>query len=223
MSEALPVLKAEKLNAPKIDGKPDEWNGKYAITINKAENVIYGKDKWKGEGDLSMKAYLGYDENNLYIYVDVTDNKYLYWDSASDMWKGDHLEIWLHAPSSEKVLQLGFQPGDFDSEKASAYIWHPKKLADDARKLLIDKIEVSGSKTESGYAIEAKIPKAVFGGNLSLDKGLELDFALSAGDTDEKGEPHKALMSTSPVLSKNRPLTFGKLIPNCNQIGIILE
>lgn len=208
---APPEMKAEKLDAVKLDGRADEWKGKYAVRLVKPENVVYGRDNWKGADDLSAKAYLGYDKANIYLYAEVRDDRHVFWDSASDMWKGDHLEMWLNSPGSELVLQLGFQPGDFNAEKPSAYIWHPKKLDKNVREHLIKKIELAATKIDGGYALEAKIPATVFG-RVSLEKGLELRLAVNAGDTDDKENLHKVLMSSSPVLSKKRPHTFGKLV-----------
>jgi hypothetical protein len=205
-----PEMKAEKLEAVKLDAKPDEWKGEFEIKLVASENVVYGKDKWKGTEDLSVKAYLGYDRNNLYLYAEVMDDKHVFWDSSSDMWKGDHLEMWLSSPGSGIVLQLGFQPGDFNNEKFSAYIWHPKKFNKETRNNLINKIDMASQRIDGGYAVEAKIPATIFG-KLSLEQGQLLRVTVDAGDTDSKDEPHKVLISSSPVLSKNRPHTFGKL------------
>lgn len=57
-----------------IDGKLDEWKLDSPIVIEDAAQVIRDADFWQGPMDCSCKAYVMWDEENLYLAVDVNED-----------------------------------------------------------------------------------------------------------------------------------------------------
>ena len=57
-----------------IDGKLDEWRLDSPIVIGDAAQVIRDADFWLGPMDCSCKAYVMWDEENLYLAVDVNED-----------------------------------------------------------------------------------------------------------------------------------------------------
>lgn len=66
---------AFKAGAPiTVDGNLDEWNLTAPIVIEKEAQVIRDVSFWQGPTDLSCKVYVMWDETNLYLAVDVTED-----------------------------------------------------------------------------------------------------------------------------------------------------
>lgn len=57
-----------------IDGKLDDWNTSSPIVINQEAQVIRDLSFWQGENDLSVTVYVMWDEENLYLAADVTED-----------------------------------------------------------------------------------------------------------------------------------------------------
>lgn len=57
-----------------IDGNLDDWNTSSPIVINQEAQVIRDLSFWQGENDLSATVYVMWDEVNLYLAADVTED-----------------------------------------------------------------------------------------------------------------------------------------------------
>lgn len=70
-----PCATAHKAETPLvIDGNLDDWNLSSPIVINQEAQVIRDVSFWQGEMDLSCTVYVMWDENNLYLAADVTED-----------------------------------------------------------------------------------------------------------------------------------------------------
>lgn len=56
-----------------VDGSLDEWKLDSPIVINDASQIIRDESCWLGETDLSVNAYLMWDEENLYFAADTKE------------------------------------------------------------------------------------------------------------------------------------------------------
>lgn len=59
---------------PTIDGSLDDWRLDSPIVIELESQVIRDLSFWQGATDLSCKVYVMWDEANLYLAVDVTED-----------------------------------------------------------------------------------------------------------------------------------------------------
>jgi len=86
---------AKKITKPlKIDGDLSDWNNYLPIILQKQENVAPpDPGRWKGKEDLSAKLGAMYDDKNLYIAVEVTDDVNKNNQEAPGFWKEDSLQI----------------------------------------------------------------------------------------------------------------------------------
>ena len=57
-----------------IDGNLGEWNTESAAVMNTAEQVVRDVGQWTDESDLSVQAYLMWDEDNLYLGATILDD-----------------------------------------------------------------------------------------------------------------------------------------------------
>lgn len=82
--------------APAIDGviSDGEWTSAMPIAVNRQDQAARITD-WGGEEDLSFTVYNKWDEKNLYLAVDVKDDKHTPVSSGAEMWQGDCVQFAL--------------------------------------------------------------------------------------------------------------------------------
>ena len=177
---APPDISAEKLTGKvNIDSRPVEWKQKNRFRISDKLNVAYGREKWQGEKDLSGIACTGWDENNLYVYMEVKDDVLKAMGEGVDLWKGDHIEIWVSI-DNDLVYQIGFSPGDFKNKKPQVYIWYPKSLELSERLKRAEKIKFNMKSTLNGYRFECRIPADILGSK-KLSASSKIKLMLDIG------------------------------------------
>lgn len=158
----------------KIDGNLDDWDLSTPYEVSDEKYVVYGGGAWKNSADLNYKFYTLWDEDALYIAIEVVDDKFVQEKTAGDMWEGDHAELWLdtdlsgdlnEAVNSDDDFQFGLSPGNFPLQAGAGsnlppevYIWTPV-LPDEVK--YKELIQVGACKTQNGYIVEARIPKEV--------------------------------------------------------------
>ena len=71
---ARPSITAHKMESVTIDGKLDEWNLDSPAVVKDASQVIRDAVVWQGESDCSANFYLAWDEENLYMAAEVTED-----------------------------------------------------------------------------------------------------------------------------------------------------
>ena len=57
--------------------------------------LLYGNKIYLGASDLSGKATATYDEENIYFFIEVTDNQFVQKNTGSNIWDGDSIQIGL--------------------------------------------------------------------------------------------------------------------------------
>jgi hypothetical protein len=196
-------------SAPKIDGVWDEWK----TTQYPLRSVVFGEKAWKNAADLSAAYRIGWDDNNLYIAVKVTDNKYVQNASGADLYKGDSIDLLFGANSgtnatalTDKDFQLGISPGKGEVGKnTESYLWLP---AADAGAL--SKVQIAAVSMSNGYRVEAAIPWSTFG--VKPADGQQYSFALSISDNDQEGKSvQEKMISSAPDRVLDNPSTWGVL------------
>ncbi len=196
---------------PNIDGRLGEWKqDRYPI-----ENVVYGKSNHSGLNDLSGRAMISWDEDNLYLGIRVIDDKYVQNAKGSDLFKGDSLDILLDTDVASDFylgalngddFQLGISPGSPDpNDNPEAYLWFPKSSEGKRTEVAI----VSRTR-EDGYVVEAAIPWSVF--SVSPSKGQHFGFAFSISDNDNRNQNiQQSMVSFVQIRTLDDPTTWGDL------------
>lgn len=206
-----PLTASFLASPPTIDGDLSDWNTT-PYTVN---HVVFGATAWSGSSDLSGTAYLGWDEQYLYVAVDVTDDTFVQTSTGALMYKGDEVEIQFDADLpgdftstslSADDFQLGLSPGNFGSRSPEAYRWYPL-----AQSGPLVSVQVAAKQTADGYALEARIPWAVFG--VTPADGARYGFALSISDNDLAGAAvQQSMVSSVSTRTLTDPTTWGTLI-----------
>lgn len=69
-----PNITAHKASGVVIDGSLEEWNLDSPAVVNDASQLIRDAVFWQGPNDCSATFYLAWDEENLYMAADVTED-----------------------------------------------------------------------------------------------------------------------------------------------------
>ena len=154
---------------PVIDGDNREWERVPSSIQVTERNVTWGKHNWKGDDDLSGTISLAYDQNYLYLLVEVIDDKVVV--DEGKLVRSDHIELTFvskmdeklkGAISKDRLYVFGFSPGTPDKTgdplvdvEACATLAFPPGLPWGG-------VDVESSFTEDGYILEARIPWKVF-------------------------------------------------------------
>jgi hypothetical protein len=196
--------------APAIDGELTDWTGvSYGLAA-----CTFGCNLRSGDSDLSGTFFLGYDATNLYLAVQVRDDKYVQVSSGRNMYLGDDVEIQFDANlvtdfSSTSLTsddyQIGLTAGNFGTAAPQAYRWYPRSAEGN-----LTAVVVKAKQVGDGYALEAKIPWTVFGGPPLREK---YGFAVSLSDDDQAGTAVQQSMVSSVASRKLlNPTTWGTLV-----------
>jgi serine/threonine protein kinase len=198
---------------PLVDGNldtADEWTGaQYSIS-----HVTFKPENWFGPDDLSGRFYSAWDENFLYLGLDIRDDRHVQVSSGEALYQGDDVEIqidvdllgdWGDTELSDDDGQLGLAVRDLLSGQYEAFLWRPP-----ARKGSLS-VKLAARQTAGGYVLEAALPWWAL--NLSPRVETPYGFCLSLADTDTPGlQDQESMASTCPGRMWGDPTTWGTLI-----------
>jgi hypothetical protein len=175
-----------------IDGDLGDWNAvPDAIEINTKEHATYGGANWKSAQDLSATVHLAWRQETLYVAAEVTDNVLRQTERGSNLWKGDHVELYLDtAPDTDpdknifgpRQFQIGLSPGNFSQTGDALADITPEAYAFLPAGATAKGTQVGATRTANGYIIEAAIPWTIF--NFKPQVGLPLGVEVAVSDTD---------------------------------------
>lgn len=100
---------------PVIDGvlSENEWNTSSPIIIAEESQVIRDANMWSGPEDCSLKLYVMWDEENLYLAADVTENTTF---GATDLllldWE-DSMKLFLSTNPQDDPDRITYSTTDF--------------------------------------------------------------------------------------------------------------
>jgi hypothetical protein len=197
--------------APAIDGDLSDWkSGSYPVAA-----CVFGCNLRSGDADLSAQVFLGYDSANLYVAIQVRDDRYVQITSGRNMYLGDDVEIQFDANLATDFAtkglssddnQIGLSAGNFGTIAPNAYRWYPW-----AAEGSLTTVVVKGKQLADGYTLEAKIPWTVFG--LTPVAGAKYGFALSVSDDDQAGTAvQQSMVSSVGTRKLLNPTTWGTLV-----------
>ncbi|MFC1635358.1 sugar-binding protein [Planctomycetota bacterium] len=159
-----------------IDGRAEGlWSEARQYKIG---NVIYMPAS--SDTDLSANYKAMWDEKNLYVLVNVTDDS-LKNDSESDLWyQDDCVEVFIDADNS-KSNEYGENDGQYHFD------WDRTNPAMDRfQNGRTDGVEFAMVTTEKGYRTEIKFPWSTLG--TSLSAGMKIGLDVHVNDDDDGGD-----------------------------------
>lgn len=198
---------------PTLDGNLSEWGERPGIAIP----FVTENNGWDGSMDLTAVWWLGWDDANLYIAVNVADDRHVQSRETKFAYLGDSLELQLDtnregdfAPQvSPDDFQYVISPGNFAGLPAEAFRFqgNDENWPVDAPGTAV---RVAARQTNQGYTLEAVIPWADM--NLTPSAGMVLGAALSNNDIDNPTSGTQELMLSHVATRKWRdPTSWGTL------------
>lgn len=179
---------------PIIDGVIDknEWNTDLFMYAENDYQIKLIKD-WRGKSDLSAKSLVEWDEDNLYLAVEVTDDVFCQPEPAETSWKGDSVQFGFFY-GDEVYVAMGQKNTTFheiclsltsDGPRAYRYLstdncYEPGDITKDC--------ELAVEKTNGKVYYEFKIPweKLLAPGQRPVENS-KLGFSFLVNDNDGDG------------------------------------
>lgn len=189
-----------------IDGKVDDiWN---AAKPYKIANALY--DPPTSATDLSANYRTMWDENNLYLLVDVTDDVLKHDTSPEDWYDSDSVEVYIDATDSKSAEygETDFQYG-FNWDKTSPQMLEGKHSRTNG-------VQYALVTTDTGYRLEIKFPWSTLGTKPSVGAKIGLDVMVNDNDADGKRKSKIAWHAREDNAWEN-PRAFG----NAELAGLI--
>ena len=170
----IPAGIAAAETAPMIDGKADaSWADAPQYDLN---NSFYGAPS--SDADLSASFKALYDEDNLYVLVDVTDDDLR--NDSDEFWLDDSVEVFIDADNSRS-----------DSYDDNDYQYHfgwdaVSPALGEAHHGNMRGVEAAFARTDTGYRAEIKLPWSTLGTKPAA--GISIGFDVQVNDDDNGGE-----------------------------------
>ncbi len=207
-----PVHAARLANAPRIDGDVSEWT-----LFNFINQATFRPENWTGPADASAAYTFAWDAQNLYLAVQVTDDKHVQTEIGELIFKGDSLELLFDSNLSGDFndtqlsgddFQLGLSPATLLTEPPETYLWFPAAKKGTATGVTL---AVKPSAAGEGYTLEATLPWALFGLTPAPDN--RFGFVLSVSDNDNPATAEQQTLIASVAARRlTNPATWGTLI-----------
>lgn len=113
MAEERPNITAHKANGIVIDGNLSDWNLDSPAVVDDAAQVIRDLSFWQGLNDCSAKFYLSWDEENLYIAADVTEDTPLGAIEMLPIDGEDNLKLYISTDPNADPERTAYGTNDF--------------------------------------------------------------------------------------------------------------
>ena len=168
-----------------IDGKLDDWDN-LPFVCRDPESFACERSAWKGAEDCSFRFGVTYDETNLYLAVEVTDDE-IKSVAETAPWAQDGIEIRLDA-RPEPVRSINKGKGETTSflllalspnnDANNPWIHKPEKLPKGHKAVCLQQ--------PNGYIAEISVPLTY----LNKHSGKEWDgfrFSIGVDDHDKDG------------------------------------
>jgi tetratricopeptide (TPR) repeat protein len=165
--------------APVIDGVTDAaWSSADKIKLT---HVLY--KPVSSPNDLSADFKTMWDQNNLYVFVDVTDD--VLKNDAANPWDNDSVEVYIDAANSKAA---SYGPTDYQYffvwDKTSPKIYEQKQNR-------IEGVQYAMVTTDTGYRLEVKFPWSTLGTKPHV--GAKIGLEVQVNDNDTGGKRDKKL------------------------------
>ena len=176
-----PSITAHKANGITIDGKLDDWNLDSPAVVDQAEQVIRDLSFWQGANDCSAKYYLSWDETNLYMAADVTEDSPLGAIEMLPIDGEDNLKLYISTDPTADPERTAYGTNDFlvflimdegywdtaidrsmvDKDLRQRFV----SKGMDGGESAIEGYECAVNMTTTGFTFECVIPWATFSNN----------------------------------------------------------
>ncbi len=190
---------------PAVDGQLNEWlNRPGALVLDRREQATWGGNNWKSAADLCARVWLAWRSDTLYLAASVKDDQLRQSQRGHDLWRGDHVMLFLDATPDDAPqqdvfgrgqFQIGFSPGNFLRTGDAGVDCPPEIYCYRPAGARLAGATIAATQTPAGYDLEVSLPWAQLG-VASPQAGMALRLEVAVSDTDG-AEPRQEKMMTS--------------------------
>ncbi|EFM12564.1 Carboxylesterase type B [Paenibacillus curdlanolyticus YK9] len=183
------VLMRKPKQPIQVDGHLTEWTeGATEADQGRFDIADVKLPDWKGETDLSAVGYSSWDQDNLYLAVQVTDDRHSQTEAGFGIWSGDSVQLAIgiaDADGGAPDAYHEFGVAMNDQGQASKWRWlAPNGFNGEDRMELNEAISREGQST----VYELAIPWKELLTDTSLVKpGMKLKLSMLVNDNDGTG------------------------------------
>lgn len=177
-----PTLIAKRVSAaPTLDGDLSDWDLSSVAVLEDPTQLIRDLSFWQGPGDLSAKVYAAYDDENLYLAFDVTEDTPFGAIEMLNLDEEDNIKIYISTDPTDDPARTEYHTNDFllylimDNQYFDT-AFDRSMVAKDYRQRFISKgmdggedvlegYEKFAIASTTGYIFEVKIPFVNFSNN----------------------------------------------------------
>lgn len=176
--KAVALVRAARV--PEIDGNADDlWTN---VESNPIANVAYTPASDEADFSAGFKAM--YDNEALYVLVDVTDDKLV--NDSDDFWLDDTVEVFLDADNSKSN---SYDEDDYQYN----FSWDSSSpTLGETKHDKTEGVKYAFAKTDAGYRLEVKLPWSTLGTDPQTASQIGLDVHVN--DDDDGGDRDTKLM-----------------------------
>jgi len=198
---------------PVLDGSLDEWGGDVAV-LDVVEQID-APDPWTGPGDCSARFYAMWDNTNIYIGVEVTDDAVVTNQTGGSIWKNDCAEIFFATTNSvaghDEHYQYGITPG--------GHIWNWCNMDGNGSKEP-DYVQLATSMTGNGYVMECAVEYSNMA-SLSFNPGDIIGYHPCVDDWDGDGPEPSFQISWTGLPAHDQSTGFGHLVLTSDPVASV--
>ncbi|MBM2813363.1 MAG: Carb-bd dom fam9 protein [Ignavibacteria bacterium] len=201
---------------------------------NYIDYVTKGAFYWTGDYDLSFSVSSAYDNNFIYMSIEVMDDKVV--PQKNDSSICDHIEVWFDMTPSDDtgnrfmyfqedkihfrteadsgIYSLTIYPGNFEDKLSYVKVSTTDDL-DPYIKQAAKNIKSVSVLRDSGYVVKFKVPFSLFGykeAPIEKNKPFEIGCTIIVHDIDNQYRPEEETIISTSKFSSLNPATYGNLI-----------
>ncbi|MFH0965983.1 MAG: sugar-binding protein [Planctomycetota bacterium] len=206
-----------------VDGDLSEWTDEGRFQLKEKRQVVIGQAAWKGPEDLSATLRARYDDNFLYLAVEVRDDFPDRRNEAMQLWNGTSVEVFVDANQREDLGRSFYDKDDFQFLFGPATATFPTDLwgiAPHSGKSHLPGLAMKSKHIAGGYAMEIAFPREIFAMELlpgvlqaAYGPGLSMGISIVANDRPKEQEGRKSsIVWGGTIRNYLDPSKFGTLV-----------
>ena len=178
---------------PKINAvlESGEWDTSTYLYSDSSEQVYLSPGYvWNGVNDLSAKTIISYDADNLYLYLDVTDDVHSANDKDSTIWKNDSVQFGITFAIREHDTFVGgtFTDISFSDTPGGAIVWRHTSEGNAFPAGKIESADIAFRREGTHSYYEVSVPwKEITASSIDFDTLSKIGFSMLVNDNDGQG------------------------------------
>lgn len=180
-------------NKPKIDAVMEkyEWNKTTALYSDSIKQVYLSAGyTWNGTDDLSAKTIIQYDEDNIYLFLDVTDDIHSAQDKDTYIWRNDSVQFGVTFEQRDHDVFVGgtFTEISFGDTPDGPIVWRHGAEDNAFPQGKVESADIAFRRDGTHSYYEVRVPwNEITAKNIDFDNLKNIGFSMLINDNDGAG------------------------------------